>query len=79
MAPGIGQNLLSFTPMPPTLTILRAAPGFVTISWAPATPGLVLQFSPTLMPPAWSNAPSGATNPVTVPVSFPAQFYRLNR
>ena len=61
----------------PTLLIGPAAPGFATISWTPATPGFVLQSSPTLTPPAWNNAPSGATNPITVPATLPARFYRL--
>jgi hypothetical protein len=26
---------------------------------------------------AWTNSPSGWTNPVTVPASWPAKFYRL--
>jgi hypothetical protein len=71
--------VLTFTPEPPLLAIKPAAPGFVTISWEPATPGLVLQFSPALLPAAWTNAPSGATNPVTFKISTPARFYRLNK
>ncbi len=63
----------------PTLLIIGGAPGFATISWTPATPGFVLQVSPSLTPPAWTNAPSGATNPVTIPASLPARFYRLNQ
>jgi hypothetical protein len=63
----------------PTLLILPSAPGFATISWAPATPGFVLQVSPTLTPPAWTDAPSGATNPATVPATLPARFYRLSK
>ena len=61
----------------PTLLILPAAPGFAAISWTPATPGFVLQVSDTLTPPAWTNAPSGASNPTTVPATLPARFYRL--
>ena len=61
----------------PALNIVPAAPGFATISWTPATPGFVLQVSATLTPPAWTNAPSGAANPVTVPAGLPARFYRL--
>jgi hypothetical protein len=61
----------------PALLIVPAAPGLATISWTPATPGFVLQFSPTLTLPAWTNAPSGATNPITVPATLPARFYRL--
>ena len=61
----------------PTLTIVPASPGFVTISWLPATPGFVLQETPTLSPTAWTNSPSGALNPVTVPSVSPSRFYRL--
>ena len=61
----------------PTLLIGPAAPGFATISWTPATPGFVLQSSPTLTPPAWNNVASGATNPITVPATLPTKFYRL--
>jgi hypothetical protein len=68
------------TPDAPTLTILPAAPGFATISWSPATGTTwVLQYTPTLEPPAWADAPSGASNPVTVPATLPAGFYRLIR
>jgi len=70
--PGVVQNSNA-----PTLFITAAAPGFATISWAPATSGFVLQSSPSVMPPAWTNAPSGATNPVVVPASLPVRFYRL--
>ncbi len=68
------------TPDAPTLTIVPAAPGFATIAWTPATGTTwVLQFTPTLEPPAWTDAPSGATHPVTVPATVPAGFYRLIR
>jgi hypothetical protein len=65
------------TPGAPALTITKAGPGLAGISWTPPTPGFVLQSSPTLSPAAWTNAPSGATNPATVPVTLPARFYRL--
>ena len=61
----------------PTLTIVPAAPGQAMISWTPETPGFVLQETWTLSPANWTNAPSGATNSVTVPASFPARFYRV--
>jgi hypothetical protein len=71
--------VLSFTPIPPVLMIFPAAPGFVTLSWAPTAPGLVLQMSPSLTPAAWTNAPSGTNNPATVPVSSPTRFYRVSK
>ena len=61
----------------PTLTIVPAASGQATISWTPDTPGFVLQETWTLSPANWTNAPSGATNPVTVPATFPSRFYRV--
>ncbi|MCX6887639.1 MAG: hypothetical protein NTX27_21680 [Verrucomicrobia bacterium] len=63
----------------PTLLITGSAPGLVTISWAPATPGFVLQVSDTLTPPAWINALSGTTNPISISATLPARFYRVNR
>jgi len=63
----------------PVLLIGPSDPGFATISWSPPTPGFVLQVSPTLAPPAWVNAPSGGTNPVTVPATLPTLFYRLHK
>lgn len=61
----------------PELMITAAPNGQVAISWSPATAGSVLQQSPTLQPTAWANAPSGAQNPVTVPVSPAIRFYRV--
>ncbi|MDW8381577.1 MAG: hypothetical protein RMN51_05660 [Verrucomicrobiota bacterium] len=37
----------------------------------------VLQQRLNLASGAWANAPSGWTNPVTVPVTLPTKFYRL--
>ena len=71
--------VLSFTPEPPLLTIQKAAPGFVTISWPPEAPGLVLQFSPTLNSPTWTNAPSGTNNPATLSATTAAGYFRLGR
>jgi hypothetical protein len=56
---------------------MRSAPQQVTISWTPATPGFVLQERTNLTLGPWTNSPSGATNPVTVPATLPAKFYRL--
>jgi hypothetical protein len=61
----------------PTLTIAPAAPGQAAVSWTPATPGFVLQEAWVLSPANWTNAPSGATNPVIVPTTLPTKFYRL--
>jgi len=62
----------------PTLTIVPASPGFATISWTPATgTNWVLQERLSLTVGAWTNSPSGWTNPVTVPATPPTRFYRL--
>jgi hypothetical protein len=62
---------------PPAMAITRAAPGQVMISWSPTAPGFVLQERTNLTLGAWTNSPSGATNPVTVPATLPTKFYRL--
>jgi hypothetical protein len=61
----------------PTLTIVPATPGNATISWTPNTPGFVLQETWVLAPANWTNSLSSATNPIVVPVTLPAKFYRL--
>jgi hypothetical protein len=65
------------TPGAPTLAIAPATPGQATISWTPNTPGFVLQETWSISPANWTNAPSGATNPVIVPTTLPTKFYRL--
>jgi hypothetical protein len=60
----------------PTAIQVTGAPT-LTISWAPNTLGYVLQQTAVLSPANWTNAPSGATNPITVPANTAAQFYRL--
>jgi len=65
-------------PGAPTLYITNAAPGWATLWWTPSTgTNWVLQERLSLTSGAWSNSPSGATNPITVPATLPAQFYRL--
>jgi len=62
----------------PTLTIAPATPGNASISWTPATgTNWVLQECLSLTAGAWTNSPSGSTNPIVVPVVLPAKFYRL--
>jgi len=67
------------TPGGPTLTIVPAAPGTATISWTPDTAGFVLQETPSLSPAAWTDSPSGTTNPIVVPATLPTKFYRLQK
>jgi hypothetical protein len=63
----------------PVLAIAAAMPGFVTISWTPATPGFVLQEATALVSANWTNSASGATNPTTVSIFSPAKFYRVSK
>lgn len=65
------------TPGAPTLYITNAGPGWVTVWWTPPSSDFVLQLSPTLSPPAWTNAPSGSTNPVLIRTVWPVSFFRL--
>jgi hypothetical protein len=67
-------------PGAPTLLILPAGLGLATISWNPNTPGFVLQMNNTIDNPAgWTDAPSGAGNPTSVPTSGDKKFYRLRK
>lgn len=67
--------------VPPTLTITPTGTAQVMVSWTPNTPGFVLQESWSLTTPHWTNAPTGATNPVNISVAGlatpPARFFRL--
>jgi hypothetical protein len=67
----------TISPSAPTLTIAPATPGNATISWTPATAGFVLQETLSLAPTNWVNSLSGATNPVVVPATVSAKFYRV--
>jgi hypothetical protein len=62
----------------PTLRITPAGSGLVTLSWSPATPGFVLQEASNVASGLWTNSPSGAANPITIPASPPRKFYRLS-
>jgi hypothetical protein len=61
----------------PTLTITNSAPGEVTLSWSPDTPGFVLQDNPDLVPENWMDSPSGSQNPVTLTTEGAKYFFRL--
>jgi hypothetical protein len=61
----------------PTLKIVPATPGNASISWSPNTPGYVLQETLSLASANWTNSTSGTTNPIVVPATVPAKFYRL--
>lgn len=64
-------------PGAPLLVMAPATPGYATISWTPASPGYILQETWSLAPANWTNALSGATNPVVISTTLPAKFYRL--
>lgn len=64
-------------PGAPTLNIVPAGPGQVTISWSPGARGYRLQETPGLSPAHWVDSSSGTNNPVTLPVTTPAKFFRL--
>ena len=63
----------------PKLSIAPAAPGYATLSWTPNLPGFVAQETWSLSPANWTNSPSGATNPVTLPTDVLAKFFRLSK
>jgi hypothetical protein len=65
------------TPVPPRveLTVTRSGADIV-IDW-PAGVGGVLQQSENLAPGSWTDAPNGATRPVTLPATSTRMFYRL--
>jgi hypothetical protein len=62
--------------MPPTLTITPGLAGTVNVAWAPANTNWVLQVAPEVTG-AWTNSPTGWTNPVSLPAPAPQQFFRL--
>ena len=61
----------------PTLMIAAAGAGQASIAWTPASTNWILQERLSLNAGSWTNAPSGATNPIIVPATVPTKFYRL--
>jgi hypothetical protein len=55
--------------------MIRQAGEAVLISWSPALPGFVLEMKDDLQSKAWITAPTG--NPVTIPLTLTARFFRL--
>ncbi|HSY18586.1 MAG TPA: hypothetical protein VK815_09645 [Candidatus Acidoferrales bacterium] len=72
-----GNGLVQISVPLTILNISHGAPGFATISWTSPSPNSVLQENPSLSTTNWVNSPSGTTNPVTVPLSGAAKFYRI--
>jgi hypothetical protein len=60
----------------PTLFIQLAGDS-VIISWSPVTAGFQLEEKEDLAEVVWTAAPAG--NPVTIPITGPARFYRLTK
>ena len=60
----------------PTLFIQRSGDS-VTISWSPAPAGFELEATTDLVGAVWTAAPAG--NPVTIPSTGPARYYRLRK
>ena len=62
----------------PRLTIAPSSTNSATISWVPAnSPEFFLQSANDLAASNWLYAPSHTTNPVSIPVTNQARFYRL--
>jgi predicted peptidase len=61
----------------PSVFLEQATPGFAKIWWEPPTEGFCLQVCDS-MAQAWSNAPSGITNPALVSSSSPTRYFRLS-
>ena len=63
----------------PLLSLVPFGAGQARVSWMPGTPGFVLQETTNLSTGPWVNAPSGASNPVTVPATLSIKSYRLRK
>jgi len=73
---GFWPGLIVSTPGLPTLYI-QLSGNNVIISWSPSGNGFALEMTGSLSPADWSPAPGG--NPVPLPASETARFYRLKR
>jgi len=75
---GLRSFTCVFPPPPPTLVLQRTSPVPFTISWWPTSTGYILQENTTLDPLGWTDAPSGTTNPVAVPMED-TRLFRLRK
>ena len=64
-------------PIPPRMSTYRSETN-VAVSWSPAWPGIVLESSLTLSPPEWQPISTNGTNSLSLPLSGPSRFFRLN-
>ena len=62
----------------PWLYIIAEGGTNVVVSWSPDNPGWILQETFSLMT-NWVDSASGTTNPITIPVTEAAMFYRLRQ
>lgn len=63
----------------PALSIQVGVLGVTTISWAAPADAYVLQETTVLGEGVWIDSPTFAANPVNIPTSAAARFYRLRR
>ena len=61
----------------PMLAIVPSSATNAIVSWSPPTWGWRLQESTNLTPGGWGNSASGELNPVTIPGTNSAKFFRL--
>ena len=66
-------------PFSPTLVLRKSSPGFLTLVWTPPIPGFILQQTTSFDALNWTDAPSGSTNPVVVPIQGDTGFFRLHK
>lgn len=65
---------------PPRLLIFPSIDSQINISWDPDAPTWFLEQSPELdIAVDWQDSPSGATNPVTLPIPASGMFFRLTQ
>jgi hypothetical protein len=62
----------------PWLEIAHSGVDEITVWWSPDSPGWILQESFNLKT-NWVDCTSGVTNPIVIPATEAAMFYRLHR
>jgi len=67
----------SVVPTNLSLNITNDAPGFLFIAWAPDMPGVAILQETSNLSSNWTDSASGDQNPVAVPITTNALFYRV--
>jgi hypothetical protein len=67
----------SIVPTNLTLNIAIDSPGYVSIGWLPDLPSIMLEETASLSSSNWVDSASGDMNPIAVPVTTNAMFYRV--